>query len=196
MLFLPWNDHVFILSSLLPQNDTKKAQIATCNKCYGRFNISTKAASNTSSCVVTLKKSILSFRLSSVFQKLSQAVESDNPQSFTNKEETETWGQWPIHVHTSNLWNALGMSCTTPVHSSTQNSYRAQTFIQVKMCMRGKGPYYPGKSLPLDDVRRKWRLFSGMIWMLTWRKREAWGHFLRAFIVSQFYVAPGSGRYQ
>ena len=29
--------------------------------------------------------------------------------------------------------------------------------MQVKMCMRGKGPYYIGKPLPLDDVRKKRR---------------------------------------
>lgn len=35
-----------------------------------------------------------------------------------------------------------------------------------------------------------------MVWMLTWGQREAWCHFLRAIIVSQFYVAPDFGRYK
>lgn len=54
-------------ATFIAQNNTRKEQIATCNKFPDRFNISTKAASNTHCWVVTLRKSILSFCLSFFF---------------------------------------------------------------------------------------------------------------------------------
>ena len=49
----------------------------------------------------------------------------------------------------------LAMSCITPVHSRAESNYRVQAFMKVKMCMKGKVWYYLGKSLPLDNLRRK-----------------------------------------
>jgi len=89
----------------------------------------------------------------------------------------------------------LAMSCITPTYSRTESN-RAQTFMQVKMCMRDKGHITQGSlCLWMMLGKREDRLFSRVVWMLAWRSGEAWGHFLRAFIISEFYVAPDSGRW-
>ena len=90
----------------------------------------------------------------------------------------------------------LAMSCITAMYSRAERN-RVQTFMQVKMCMRDKGHITQG-SLCLWTMlgKREDRLFSGVVWMSAWRLGKAWGHFLRAFIISEFYVAPNSGRFE
>lgn len=91
----------------------------------------------------------------------------------------------------------LAMSCITPVHRRVESNYRSQAFMQMKIRMKGKGSYCLGKSLPLDNVRRKGRqivFWDGLDPGL--QIKGSMRSFLKSFQVSQFYVAPCSGRYE
>lgn len=66
--------------------------------------------------------------------------------------------------------------------------------MQVKIYTGGKGPHYPGRFLPEEDVRRKGRqivLWHG--WNMDLEVKKSMRSF-KSFHSLRSYIAPGSGR--